>query len=150
MSHTPDSGQMDGSVHRLPIRVYVADTDAGGMVYHGTYLNFLERGRSEFLRLLDIDHSALISSKGDPMVYAVTRLEIDYRRQAKVDDVLIIETRMVKMRGASFDVEQRISRDDELVAEAIVRVAILERSGPKAGMPGRIPAAIKEKLTPLV
>ena len=134
----PDSGQMDGGVHRLPARVYVADTDAGGMVYHGTYLKFLERGRSEFLRLLDIDHSALISPKGDPRVYAVTRLEIDYRRQAKVDDALEIETRM------------RVTCGGELVAEAIVRVATLERSGPKAGMPGRIPAAIKEKLTPLV
>lgn len=133
-------------MHLLPARVYVADTDAGGVMYHGNYLNFLERGRSEFLRLRGIDHSALISPKGDSMVYAVVRLEIDYRAPARLDDELVIGTRLNRMRAASFEARQWIWRDStegELLAEARIVVATLDSKGRLA----RMPAAIHTKLT---
>ena len=81
----PSAGQMDGPTHLLPIRVYYEDTDFTGVVYHGAYVRFFERGRSDFLRLAGIHHAEL-QHRADPMAFAVTRIEIDFKRAAKIGD----------------------------------------------------------------
>lgn len=145
----PEQGRFEGGVHLLPLRVYVGDTDAGGMVYHATYLNFFERGRSEFLRSLELDHSALISPQGEAMVFAVARMSIVYKAQAKVDDALVVHTRLERLRAASFETRQWISRQgnggNEIITEAEVIVAIVDGKG----RPQRIPAAFRESLNRL-
>lgn len=151
----PDAGKFAGAVHLLPIRVYTESTDAGGMVYHGEYLRFLERGRTEFLRILEITQSALMSPQGENMVFAVARLEIDYKAQARVDDALVVHTRVTKIRAASFEIDQRITRqtsrrgdgegDEVIVAEAHLVVATLE----KTGRPRKLPGFLRQKLEPL-
>ncbi len=151
----PDSGKFAGAVHLLPVRVYTENTDAGGMVYHGEYLRFLERGRTEFLRVLEITQSALMSPQGENMVFAVARLQIDYKAQAKVDDALVVHTRVTKIRAASFEIDQRITRqtsrrgdgegDEVIVVEAHLVVATLE----KTGRPRRLPGILRQKLEPL-
>lgn len=145
----PDTGSLSGNVHRLPVRVYTENTDAGGMVYHAEYLRFLERGRTEFLRMLEITQSALMSPQGGDMVFAIARLEIDYKAQAKIDDALVVHTRVAKIRAASFEIDQwitrGISRDGGNVAEAHLTVAMLGRNG----RPQRMPGSMREKLKPL-
>lgn len=146
----PDTGAFAGAVHQLPVRVYIENTDAGGMVYHGEYLRFLERGRTEFLRRLEITQSALMSPQGENMVFAIARLEIDYKAQAVVDDALVVHTRVAKIRAASFEVDQWITRtegDGEVtVAKAFLVVATLA----KTGRPCRMPRSLREKLQPLI
>lgn len=142
----PDTGSFDGAEHLLPIRVYTENTDVGGMVYHGEYLRFFERGRTEFLRLLNITQSALMSPQGEDMVFAVVRVEIDYKAQSKIDDVLIVHTKVAKIRAASFEIEQWITRADDMVTKAYITVATLEKSG----RPRRMPGMLREKLEHLM
>jgi acyl-CoA thioester hydrolase len=138
----PDAGHFAGAEHLLPVRVYTENTDAGGMVYHAEYLRFCERGRTEFLRLLEITQSALMSPQGENMVFAVARLEIDYKAQARIDDALVVHTKIAKIRAASFEIDQRIMRGAELVAEAHFIVATLDRGG----RPRRMPQVLRDKL----
>lgn len=146
----PDTGSFDGAAHLLPIRVYTENTDAGGMVYHGEYLRFFERGRTEFLRLLEITQSALMSPQGEYMVFAIARVEIDYRAQAKIDDALVVHTKLARIRAASFEIDQWITRaggkGKEVVAEAHFVVATLD----KDGRPRRMPGVLRERLEPLM
>src|SRR5918994_7753507 len=101
------TGTTDGGVHRFPVRVYYEDTDFSGAVDHASYLRFLERGRTEFLRLAGIDQSALHAG-GAGLHFAVRRLSIDYHRPARMDDVLTVETRAAEIRGASLVLAQGI------------------------------------------
>ena len=91
----PDlAGRIEGESHILPIRVYYEDTDFAGHVYHANYLKFCERGRSDFIRLLGIDHQSLAAAKmGEPGVFVVRHIEIDYLKPAQVDEVLEVVTR---------------------------------------------------------
>ena len=90
--------------HHLPLRVYYADTDAGGVVYHAAYLRFAEQARTEMLRDAGFEHAALLNETG--IAFAVRHLEIDYRRPAVLDDQLIIETRLTHLGNARMDMEQ--------------------------------------------
>ena len=145
-SQQPDTGSFEGAVHMLPVRVYTEHTDAGGMVYHAEYLRFMERGRTEYLRLLGITQSALMSPQGGDMVFAIARLEIDYKAQAKIDDALMVHSKVTKIRAASFEIDQWITRGADIVTEARLVVATLDRSG----RPRRMPGAWREKLEPLM
>jgi acyl-CoA thioester hydrolase len=146
----PDTGHFAGAVHLLPVRVYTENTDAGGMVYHAEYLRFMERGRTEFLRILEITQSALMSPQGENMVFAVTRLEIDYKSQAGIDDALVVHTKIAKIRAASFEIDQWITggsvQGADIVAQAHLTVATLDRNG----RPRRMPGVLREKLQPLM
>src|SRR5690348_13342233 len=108
----PACGEFDGAEHVLPVRVYYEDTDFTGLVYHASYLRFFERGRTAFLRAAGVEHAALLASD-DPAAYAVTRLSIDYRRAARVDDALAIRTAFEAMRGVRIGVRQRALRGPE-------------------------------------
>ena len=125
--------------HRLPVRVYYEDTDFSGLVYHASYLRFLERGRTELLRAAGADQSALHT---EGLVFAVRRLTIDYLRPARMDDVLSIETSTRDVRGASLAIEQRILRDDVVLVTASVQVAAIA-----GDRPVRIPDRLRRILT---
>jgi acyl-CoA thioester hydrolase len=114
-------------VHRLAVRVYFEDTDLSGIVYHANYLRFMERARSDLLRLLGIDQrQALQDGTG---VYAVADLAIRYVSPARLDDDLVVETRCADVRGATVSMVQRILRGRDLLTDATVRAAFLSPGG---------------------
>jgi len=124
------SGELTQDGHRLSARVYYADTDFSGLVYHARYLEFLERGRSDYLRLCGVHHTELAEgAQGERIVWVVRRMEIDFRSPARMDDVLTIETRTAEISGARIVMAQRIRRGADLLIEAKVEAAIISSSG---------------------
>ena len=101
MSDWPDlAGRIEGETHVLPIRIYFEDTDFAGVVYHANFLKFCERGRTDFIRLLGIHHQELAApDAGDPLVFVVRRIEIDYLKPGRLDDVLEVVTQVRRDRG---------------------------------------------------
>jgi acyl-CoA thioester hydrolase len=123
----PYRGALVGRTHRFALRVYFEDTDAAGIVYYANYLRFMERARSDMLRAVGIDQrAALESGEG---VYAVAEACIKYRRPAKLDDDLLIQTEIVEIRAASVLIHQRVMRGDEILADATVTAAFLSQDG---------------------
>src|ERR1700690_2141793 len=101
--HLP--GRLDGNRHILPVRVYFEDTDFSGVVYHGSYVRFMERGRTDFLRLSGIGPDALSrgehsGDEADPLAFAVRRMTLEFLRPARIDDLLEVETRVGEIGGA--------------------------------------------------
>ncbi|MFC3126223.1 tol-pal system-associated acyl-CoA thioesterase [Pseudoroseomonas globiformis] len=92
--------------HRWPIRVYFEDTDAGGIAYHASYVRWAERGRTESLRAIDLPHQLMIQRHASLLV--VRRLEVEYVAPARLDDYLLVETRIRRLRGASLDLDQDV------------------------------------------
>ncbi len=127
----------------LPLRVYIEDTDAGGIVYHANYLKFLERARTEFMRDLGYVKPALFEN----LQLVVHEIQIKYRLPAILDDELKITSVLEGMRKASFDMRQSIYRNDELLVDAVVKVACLNASTKR---PAAMPAAMYEKLSGLL
>ncbi len=105
------------------IRVYYEDTDSGGVVYHSNYLNFMERARTEWLRSLGFEQDELITNQ--QCIFAVHSMQLKFRRPAKFNELLLIQSRITNLSGASFEFEQKIMRDDELLCEAVVKIACL-------------------------
>jgi len=121
--------------HVFPVRVYYEDTDFSGVVYHASYLRFLERGRTEYLRALGIHQQAIADGEGgEPFAFAVRRMSIEFLRAARMDDLLDVETCVARVGGASVEMRQRIVRGEEelLVAEVSVACVI---NGRAARMP---------------
>lgn len=106
-----------------PIRVYYEDTDSGGVVYHSQYVNFMERARTEWLRALGVEQSTLRHEQC--LLFAVHSMQINYRRPAVFNDLLQVISRLQKRSGASIVFEQSIYRGEELLCDALVRVASL-------------------------
>jgi len=106
-----------------PIRVYYEDTDSGGVVYHSNYLNFMERARTEWVRSLGFEQDELITQH--QCLFAVHSMQLNFRKPAKFNDALEVKSVLLKAAGASMDFEQKIYRDDELLCEAVVKVACL-------------------------
>jgi acyl-CoA thioester hydrolase len=125
--------------HEFAVRVYYEDTDFSGRVYHASYIRFLERGRTEWLRALGYEHGVLAGEQG--VVFAVRRLEIDYLAPAIIDDLLRVETRVAAVRGAAIDFAQTVLRADQTLATAKVLVAAL-----RGGRPMRIPPELRARL----
>lgn len=124
------SGELTPLGHRLKARVYYADTDFSGVVYHARYLEFFERGRSDFLRLVGVHHTALAAGeRGEKIVWVVRRMEIDFRSPARIDDILTVETRTLGVSGARITMAQQLKRGDELLVEARVEAAIIGENG---------------------
>ncbi|WP_274423072.1 tol-pal system-associated acyl-CoA thioesterase [Chelativorans sp. YIM 93263] len=131
------TGELTETGHRLLARVYFADTDFTGVVYHARYLEFLERGRSDFLRLSGVHHSELADgSHGEKLAWVVRRMEIEFRRPARVDDIVAVETRVEDVSGARVFMDQELRHGEELLVSARVEAAII---GP-SGKPRRMPA----------
>ncbi len=128
----PRSVSLDGEIrdgrHVLTVRVYYEDTDFTGIVYHANYLRYMERGRTNYLRLIGADHRALFeeTEKEAPgFAFVVRSMTIDFLKPARMDDVLDIVTEPQEVKGASTTVRQRVMRGDELLVEARVRVAFI-------------------------
>lgn len=124
---TPQSGRFVGREHRFPVRVYFEDTDFSGVVYHASYLRFMERARSDMLSVAGIDQRAAFA--GGDGVYAVAELSIKYHRPARFDDALLIVSTVEQLRAASCLIQQRVMLGDELKAEAQVLAAFLTPDG---------------------
>lgn len=141
------SGAFDGPVHVFPVRVYFEDTDAGGIVYHANYLKFAERARSELLRLIGLDHTGLM--RGDEaFFFAVRRIAMEFRRPARLDDVLEISTSIVHVGGASMDLAQTIRRGGD--GQELVRLTVGVACMAIGGGPTRMPASVRDKLQDFV
>jgi len=124
------SGMLVPGGHRLMARVYYADTDFSGVVYHARYLEFLERGRSDYLRLMGVHHTELAEgSHGERIVWVVRRMEIDFRAPARIDDILTVDTSTAEISGARIVMQQRLLRDDDLLVAARVEAAIIGEGG---------------------
>lgn len=143
----PSAGRIDGREHVLPVRVYYEDTDFTGLVYHGAYVRFFERGRSDFLRVTGMKHAEL-SMRADPLAFAVTRLDIAFRRAARIDDALVVRTAYDTVKGPRLFVRQRIDRGSELIAEATVEAACIDLSGRARRPPPDLLAALAPFFTP--
>ncbi len=129
----PVEGRFDGREHRFPVRVYFEDTDLSGVVYHANYLRFMERARSDMLRLAGIDQRATMEAGGG--AYAVSEMAIRYRRPAKLDDALIIISHLVRVRAAAVHIHQRVMRGPDILAEADVTAALVAPDGRPARQP---------------
>ncbi|ACK49893.1 tol-pal system-associated acyl-CoA thioesterase [Methylocella silvestris BL2] len=122
------------------LRVYYEDTDFSGVVYHASYLRFLERGRTEFLRAIGLEHRAIFE-QGERFFFAVRAMTLDFKKPALMDDLLIVETRIEAVGGASIGMAQRILRGDEVLVEAKVKIAVVG-----AGKAIRIPEQMRARL----
>ena len=127
--------------YSFPIRVYYENTDAGGVVYHGEYLKFLERARTEWLRHLGFDHQGLARSHRVSLV--VTALAIDFVKPARLDDTLAVGVQLESLGKARCVFAQEIRREDEVLVKARVTVACLVNESFK---PAEIPAGLKRKM----
>lgn len=129
----------------LPVRVYFEDTDFSGLVYHGSYVRWCERGRSDFLRLLGNDHKRLIdgSARSEPAAFVVRRMSLDFRRPARIDEVLEVGTRVKEIGGASLTLTQEISRDGAVLFEAEVVVVLISVAGKPLRIAETLRAAVQ-------
>jgi len=126
-------------LHRFECRVYYDEVDFGGIVYYANYLKYIERARTEYVRELGVDQTAL---KDQGLVFAVKKLAADYLRTAKFDDTVRVETRLTAVAGARFVMEQHIWRAEEHLFSCTVTIVCLT----DLGKPARIPAEIRRKL----
>jgi len=121
-------GEIRGGRHFMPVRVYYEDTDFSGIVYHANYLRFMERGRTNYLRLLGTHHGDLLAqaqSEEPGFGFVVRTMQIEFLKPARMDDVLEVVTAPQEVKGASIMLRQRVMRADETLVEARVRVAFV-------------------------
>jgi len=123
----PYRGGFVGSEHRFALTVFFEDTDTAGIVYHANYLRFFERARSDMLRAAGIDQRAAIDAGLG--AYAVSEMDIKWRRPAKLDDDLIVISKVIGVRNASCSIHQRVMRGTQVLAEATVTAALLTPEG---------------------
>ena len=126
------TNSLDGSIsdghHTQYVRVYYEDTDFSGVVYHASYLRFMERGRTNYLRLLGADHRAMFEAaekEAPGFAFVVRHMDIDFKKPARMDDVLAILTAPEEVKGASVILHQKVMRGDDLLVEAHVQVAFV-------------------------
>ena len=143
MAPEPSAGMFVGREHRLPVRVYYEDTDFTGVVYHGAYVRFFERGRSDGLRVAGVIHTELLAAP-DPAAFPVTRLAIDFIRAARIDDALTVRTLFEEAKGPRLIIRQSITRGEELIARAEVEAACIRPDGHAR----RPPALMAQRLAP--
>ncbi len=114
--------------HHQQVRVYYEDTDFSGIVYHASYLRFMERGRTNYLRLIGVDHRARVEAaetEAPGFSFVVRHMSIDFRKPAFMDDVLDIVTTPQEVKGASVTLNQKVMRGKDLIVEAHVQVAFV-------------------------
>lgn len=129
------AGRIRNGIHIMPIRVYFEDTDAGGVVYHARYVAFCERGRSDFLRLLGVHQSSF-----SDVNFVVRRMVCDFRRPARLDDLLEVHTRFREMAGARVEIDQEVMLNGNSLFKAAVTVALVDGRG----RPKRLPAEMAD------
>jgi acyl-CoA thioester hydrolase len=128
MSQAALDGEIRNGRHHQPVRVYYEDTDFTGVVYHASYLRFMERSRSNYLRLLGADQCALfeeVAKEAPGFAFVVRKMTIDFLKPARMDDVLEVVTATIEVKGASVMLRQHVMRDAEVLLEAQVQVAFV-------------------------
>lgn len=125
-------------VHELPVRVYYEDTDAGGIVYHASYIRFAERGRTEMLRDNGIEHAEMFKKTG--VGFAVVSLKAEYRQPARLDDLLTVRTWISRVGGASLEMSQHIYRKSELVVELSLTLVCIDQNLKAVRLPAEVRA----------
>lgn len=123
----PYRGGFVGREHHFALTVYFEDTDAAGVVYYANYLKFMERARSDMIRAVGVDQNAML--RGDGSAYYVAHVDIHYRRPARLGDDLRIISTVQRVRASSVHIHQRVMRGPELLADASVTAAFLNREG---------------------
>jgi acyl-CoA thioester hydrolase len=121
-------GEIRDGRHHMQVRVYYEDTDFSGIVYHANYLRFMERGRTNYLRLLGADQRALFAeamSEAPGFAFVVRSMQIDYLKPARMDEVLEVVTWPVAVKGASITLAQEVRRGADVLVKALVRVAFV-------------------------
>jgi len=140
----PSAGWLVGREHQLAVRIYYEDTDFTGVVYHANYLRYFERGRSDFFRVVGISHSKLLEAP-TPAAFTITRITVDFKRAARIDDALLVRTTYDAVKGPRLFISQRITRGEELIATAQVEAACIDLTGRAI----RPPAGLRDALAPL-
>ena len=138
----PTSGRIIDGAHVLPLRVYYEDTDAAGIVYYANWLRFLERGRTELLRVLGQEHSALREERG--VSWVVRRCAIDYLKPARLDEAIEVVTSCSELRGASLDMVQQARRGEETLVRAEPTVACMGTGGRPVRLPPHVRTALAQ------
>jgi acyl-CoA thioester hydrolase len=135
----PDlAGRFENGTHVLAVRVYHEDTDFSGLVYHANYLRFCERGRSDCLRLLAVDHDPLNRAG-----FVVRRMVCDFVKPARISEILEVHTLLVRVSGARLNLEQKVARGGEDLFLAQVMVALVDGSGRPIRIPATVSAALR-------
>ncbi len=138
------AGRLIAGGHSMQVRVYYEDTDFTGIVYHANYLRFMERGRTNYLRLIGADHRALFEQtekEAPSFAFVVRSMKIDFRKPAFMDDLLEVRSLSHEVSGASIVLVQRVMRGEEVLVEGEVRVAFVSEGRPK-----RIPEALRKAM----
>jgi acyl-CoA thioester hydrolase len=139
------AGRIEGGVHRLAVRIYFEDTDFSGVVYHGSYVRFLERGRTDFLRVLGVGHDGLDKGEhGERLAFTVRRMSLEFLKPARIDDVVVVETSAGEVTGARGILMQRVVRGDDVLVTAEVTVAMINAEGRAR----RWPESVRRLLAP--
>jgi acyl-CoA thioester hydrolase len=127
-THVPFGGEIRNGRHVLTVRVYYEDTDFSGVVYHASYLRFMERGRTDYLRLIGTDHRALFEAterEAPGFAFVVRSMTLEFLKPARMDDVLEVLTSPQEVKGASVILHQQVTRAGEPLIDAQVRVAFV-------------------------
>jgi len=126
------ASDLDGEVregrHEMAVRVYYEDTDFTGIVYHASYLRFMERGRTNYLRLIGADQRALFEAterEAPGFAFVVRSMAIEFLKPGRMDDVLVVTTEPEEVKGASMRLRQKVTRQGDVLVEAHVRVAFV-------------------------
>jgi len=133
----------EAASHALSVRVYYEDTDTAGIVYYASYLRFIERGRTEYLRSLGHSQHALMQ---EGIAFAVRSVAAEYLKPAKLDDLLTVETAIASLGRAQLSFVQQVKRGDELLLDAKIRVACID---PASGRPRPMPRPLHEQFKAL-
>jgi acyl-CoA thioester hydrolase len=128
-------GKITNGIHHLAVRVYYEDTDFSGYVYHANYLKFCERARSDWIRLVGINQNSLVETESKTF-FMIRRMNCEFIRPAKFDDVLTVETKPGEVGGARFGILQRVLRGEEVLFSADVLAVLVD----ERGKPKRVPA----------
>lgn len=131
----------------IPVRVYYEDTDMGGVVYYANYLRFAERGRTEFIRSFGVNQRGMTDDKGRLAGFVVSRADIAYRRPARLDDMLTVETTLTAVGAASAEMAQRVLRGSEELVTISVRLGCISFED---GSVARMPRALHDAMARLL
>ena len=146
MPEVATRGRIENGAHYMPLRVYYEDTDASGIVYYANYLKFIERARTDMLRLIGITHSGLAQASG--LAFTVRRCHIDYHLPARLDDEIEVVTRVLDVRGASLDAQQDVRRGTDNLVSTNLQIACIDSGGRARRLPKEIRTALLD-LAPL-
>jgi len=136
---SPHSGIIKRNIHYFPLRVYYEDTDIGGVVYYANYFKFMERARSEMLRVLGIDQAKMLDyNNADDVSFVVRHAEVEFKAPARFDDSLVVTTEILKVGGASIVMKQNILKEKGILLESIIKAAVIGENGKVKRMPRSI------------